>query len=537
MGNSAFNQGQTGNATESASGVVQEATAIQVAAKTDIGDTGAKLFVPPSKLPSGGDIELIASQALTIGDPVGASWNKSGYAAKAMYNNYHVAVGTTGWLTSLFYGHVYPMMDTNKIVTVNNVSGTLVAQVVNIDPDTFSATVGPIKDIVTDAVITTTNSMYDVTICKLDINKFVLFFQTTSGGTTSIRYVVGTISGDVISLGTEAEFITCSSTNLYFLSEQMGTDYGVFTSSESGGVAGVTAFTVSGTVVTPGAKAVFGTYLASFGVAGHLLKIGTDKFVFVEEEAVGDDVYAVVGTISGTTVTIGTEQVISSVTGISSTTGRVISHIDDAFIVYAGRASAGRHNITVCTVSGTTITAGTTLEDVGYQDNYPMLRLISPTELHSMSSNGISVATLTKFSIDGTTITEIGKELWYPSPTVGAYYDVYSGAPTYVYADMGSYFVQLGFNTTTDEYEIFIDGMANGIIGFAQNTVAIGETVKVRVAGIDSNQIGLRPGATYFYERETGTRYLLGNAVPLDNSNLPEDTKVFRAITDTDITI
>jgi len=73
MGNSAFNQGQTGNATEVASGVVQEATVAQVSDKTDIGDTGAKLFVPPSKLPSSGEISLPAYEDILKGDAIGIS--------------------------------------------------------------------------------------------------------------------------------------------------------------------------------------------------------------------------------------------------------------------------------------------------------------------------------------------------------------------------------------------------------------------------------------------------------------------------------
>lgn len=52
MANSAFNQTQSPYASESAAGLVEEATTGQVAANTDTGETGAKLFVPPSKIPS-----------------------------------------------------------------------------------------------------------------------------------------------------------------------------------------------------------------------------------------------------------------------------------------------------------------------------------------------------------------------------------------------------------------------------------------------------------------------------------------------------
>lgn len=71
MANSAFNQNQTPFASETAAGTVEEATTAQVDAATDVGETGAKLFVPPSKLSQGDTVNLfLADETITAGDAV-----------------------------------------------------------------------------------------------------------------------------------------------------------------------------------------------------------------------------------------------------------------------------------------------------------------------------------------------------------------------------------------------------------------------------------------------------------------------------------
>lgn len=59
------------NASETVRGLVEEATSAEVAARTDVGATGAKLFVPPSKLPSGADVQTFTANG-TWTKPTGA---------------------------------------------------------------------------------------------------------------------------------------------------------------------------------------------------------------------------------------------------------------------------------------------------------------------------------------------------------------------------------------------------------------------------------------------------------------------------------
>jgi hypothetical protein len=74
MSNSAFNQSQTGNASEAGAGVVQKATPAEIEAGTDVGSSGAPLFVVPSLIPSGGIVEAFeAYEDIAKGDAVGLS--------------------------------------------------------------------------------------------------------------------------------------------------------------------------------------------------------------------------------------------------------------------------------------------------------------------------------------------------------------------------------------------------------------------------------------------------------------------------------
>lgn len=119
MGNSAFEQKQTGNASETAAGSVEEATAAEVAAKTDTGATGAKLFVPPSKLPSGGDLDMFnAYEDLVAGDAVGIShWTPStAIFTPSFTRSYYNDVSATIWYAQRFNFPATGVQDITKVM-------------------------------------------------------------------------------------------------------------------------------------------------------------------------------------------------------------------------------------------------------------------------------------------------------------------------------------------------------------------------------------------------------------------------------------
>lgn len=85
MSNSAFQQRQTGNASETAAGSVEQATAAEVAAKTDIGASGAPLFVVPSLIQSYALLEEKTSNYAATAENAGKMWMRTDISGADIY--------------------------------------------------------------------------------------------------------------------------------------------------------------------------------------------------------------------------------------------------------------------------------------------------------------------------------------------------------------------------------------------------------------------------------------------------------------------
>lgn len=105
MSNSAFSQSQTPNASETVNGSVEEATQAQADAGIDTGETGARLFVPPSKIlamiPEGVDTQVFTANG-TYTVPAGATmlyvegWGGGGSGGAARSNSGSAQAGGGG---------------------------------------------------------------------------------------------------------------------------------------------------------------------------------------------------------------------------------------------------------------------------------------------------------------------------------------------------------------------------------------------------------------------------------------------------------
>lgn len=119
MSNSAFQQRQTGNASEAGAGSVQKATPAEVLAGIDVGSSGAPLVVVPSLIPKGGLVEAYtAYEDIAKGDVVGLSHFAPGGSTQHYTHEVVGAVeemGTTTWLAQKF--------------TMPNIAGAIVVQI------------------------------------------------------------------------------------------------------------------------------------------------------------------------------------------------------------------------------------------------------------------------------------------------------------------------------------------------------------------------------------------------------------------------
>lgn len=424
--------------------------------------------------------------ALTLGQPVGIANLIDNYVAPS---NLSVSSASHGIPNTSSVGLRQKntcAIGGDKFVSITDStdsSGTLYAQVGSINTSTNVLTLG------TAAVVATTITPYAINsvlqnacICKLDTDKFIVFYLLDAS-TTVIKYRVGTVSGTTITFGTEATATTAASTLVTssgFISETIGTDKGVFvykagTSANSR----ILAFTVSGTVATFGTPVALGAVNQSFTSVEAIRKIGTDKFVLVT--ASDPNIYSQVGTISGTTITLGSE-VTTSVTSVNQNVPiTIISPATDVYIVSTGITAGGNsNNIVAFSVSGTVPTPGTGLVVLTGVSSTIVFKDTTNSYLFDGSNNDVKIITRsgTTLTLSSTSIKEF----------TSANFD------TCLLLD-NNYPIAIKETATT--VTVWIYGMSNNFIGFAQSTVSAGQQVAVAYRGIDTNQSGLTAGAAY----------------------------------------
>lgn len=398
---------------------------------------------------------LTANVDLTAGTPVGIA-NITGGITKARKNT---ATATLDHTSTNTYDQSTPIGG-NKLITLTSISG-LQAQlsVTTVSTTTQSVTSG--------ASVTATGNLYSSVapvVLGIDTDKFVIFYVLDATRKV-INYKVGTVSGTIITLGSELQYYTSGGggADLTSLSACKGaTDAGIVTTNH--GTAYAIAFTNSGTTLTIGSAVALAANLAS---ANKIVSIGSNKYALSEANG-----YVAAVTVSGTTPTVGTEvQFGATVTSVQD----FKSNTTDSFVILYTRATNQR--LRAGTVSGTTITLGSEI------DLTTATRLIvdSSTQLYVQRDSNLSLRSI---GISGSTLTDNGTIM----QTFG------TSSLKYLTTD-GGYWVGIGSNSTT--LTIVLKGMSNNFIGFAQSTVSAGQSVTVITKGLDANQSGLVSGNAY----------------------------------------
>lgn len=470
-------------------------------------------------------ISAIAEEDLVAGNPVGVSFLKDGYIARAKRNTSSNAHGVSSQINTMprhadtqrcpIGGNKFAYLLHNSGGT-----GTLFAQIGSLDPDTKTVTLGTALA-VTATLTPANNFLTNACIAKVDTDKFIVFYVNDASATV-IKYRVGTVSGTTITFGSEATASTAGSTvatSNCFLAEYISAGKGVFAFFPATTTnARVVGFTVSGTVATFGSEQTMGTNTVASESTKHIAKIATDKFVIVSNNGQ----WAQVFTMSGTTITAGTEaQISSSASGTqSSDMPYVVSHITDGFLVRFCSNGSSNFAVVACTVSGTTITSGTTvIPSATLSSSYHGgIYVVSATEF--WVTGGISAFYIHKFTLSGTTITE-GSRISFASSGQGTWAEFMLDSGIFIVAD---------WNATTTY--VWIVGMSNCFNGFAQATVNAGETVSVLLKGKDANQSGLLAGANYLVDQ--GALSLVTSTVTV---NSLDDLDVVKALSATEILV
>jgi hypothetical protein len=469
-------------------------------------------------------VALTANEALTAGQPVGIS-NIIGGIARALRSAIANAHGGTAVQVQTGGNNaICPIGGDKQVILLDstNASGTLYAQVVTTNPATGAITLGAIATVGT--ALTGDASNARATVCKLDTDKFIVIYLADAS-TTAIQYRVGTVSGTTISWGTAATLRNAATTvvtSASFWADQIGTDKGIFVYGSAGEGCTALAFTVSSTTATSGtALAVNGNIIANGTVA--VKKIATDKFVVVGHgQSPTTEFWAQVGTLSGTTITLGTADLLGTGknAGQARTVLSVVNHITDGFVVqYQG--SGGLMELMAATVSGTTISNGAGVVISGaIAATSGGLWAENSTTFYSFSGANVWKATLSGTTITAVSGSQANRISFTSSGTA-------LGCTMFGVTDNGTPTMHQVDATNVTSWML---GLSNNYIGFVQNSPAAAASANVLIGGSDSNQSNLMTG--YSYLVSNGTLSLLADNTTI---NTLDDLHIVKAISATRI--
>ncbi len=440
-------------------------------ASGNINDQGTDTIILPNT-PS-----FVADQDLTKGQPVGISNYLTNKVAKALRLSSDVTLSFTSSDNLASANYSCPIGG-NKFAFVSSQTSddSLYATVGSIDPDTKIVTLG------TPSAATADITASVFSIAKLDTDKFIVFYREDAS-TTIIKYRVATVSGTTISWGAAATFATGATIVNEVASSYISTDKGIFiykSSTQTNGRA--IAFTVSGTTATAGTPIAMGTNVDE-DTPTQVKVIATDKFVIMALTG-GNTGYVQIGTISGTTITLGSEVQFTTTASPGIAPMDISSPASDVIVLCWRNSSTSVLDMIAATVSGTVPTFGSILSSVvdGTIGNCGMYAESATSFL--ILSSGITSGGVKKVTRSGTTLTNDGLVIQ----------GLNSTPDKFIALDAGYWAI---FGLAGTAFSIFIQGMSNNFFGMAESTVSRGGSTGVVVTGKVGGQTGLSPGAWY----------------------------------------
>lgn len=272
--------------------------------------------------------------------------------------------------------------------------------------------------------------------------------------------IVGTVSGTSISFGTAVVFQSASTINIFTVYDANAQKI-VIANKNLGNSSFGTAIvgTVSGTSISFGTAVVFeSAQTESISAVYH---VNAQKIVVAYGDA-GNSSFgtAIVGTVSGTSISFGTAVVFESA-GINGTSATYDSVNQKVVIAYADSGNSGFGTAIVGTVSGTSISFAT------------------PFVFESATTEGVS-----------------------------AVYDTSNQKIVVAYKDGGN----SNFATAAVFQYLLTNLTTENFIGFSNGAYTNGQTATIQVVGaVDDAQSSLTPGQQYFVQANGSLSLTAGN--------------------------
>lgn len=437
------------------------------------------------------DEDMVAGQAVGV-----SNYLPSGRIAKALRLTLSSTLNVTSNGNAEYPNHSCPIGGDKFVFLVDQTSNdTLYAIVASLNLSTKAVTLGTEVAVTADQP----NNGRLWAVCKLDTDKFIVFY-TEDASTIIVKYRVGTVSGTTITFGTAATFFTATNAVTWIVADGLSTDKGIMQVSTQLTDGRAIAFTTSGTVATPGTGVQPGTN--TYQNEPVIKKIATDKFTIVTTKNGSPFGYCQIGTVSGTTITFGTEVQFANNNTVDGQND-VVSPADNVLVIRYIISS--QIAMIAATVSGTVPTFGTAITGVINATNKGGLYAESATSILVSGNTGAS-SQVFKLTLSGNTLTSVGIIIQ-ATTLSGQLYRL-------IRMDNG-YFIQFGVTSTT--LTTAIQGMTNNYIGILQENGSRGDTKKILLrGGVDTHQTALIQGAPY-QVNSSGVFALVSSNVVADN--------------------
>ena len=351
-----------------------------------------------------------------------------------------------------------------------------------------------------------TTTYYPAAIYDSYNNKVVIAYQRDISGDQYGNAIVGTVSGDTISFGTRVQFETSeteikSETGITF---DATNNKVVIVWKDVGNSNYGTAIvgTVSGTSISFGTKVVFNS--ANTPYASCVYDPGSEKVIVCYRNGTTNG-QAKVGTVSGTSISFGSAATFQSnnVTSIAP----VIDTTNNKLVV-AFRDLTNSNNVraNVGTISGTSITFGTTVTahstaiqytTAAYDSNAG--KVVISYQDQGNSGRGTSVVG----TVSGSSISFGSPRVWNPgsSPYTSSIYDSSNKRVVITYNDNPSNGngTAVVFRNAGTETNL----TSENFIGFSDAAYSDGDTANIQVVtAIDDAQSGLTTGSKHYVQND-----------------------------------
>ena len=460
-------------------------------------------YVPPKQA---GKYKAVASGAITNGKPVFV--NSTGTVSQVSGSSTSAGSEQVFYSAAIGALHIGTTFDSNsnRVVIVykdDTNSGYGTARVGTIDSSDNSVSFG------TAVVFNSNSSSYNAPIFDSSDNKVVIAIRQ-NGGTA----VVGTVdpSDNSISFGSLAQFET-GNADFTAATYDSNADRTVIAYSDSGNSSHGTAIvgTVSGTSISYGSAAVFESAQVS-SVSATFDSSNNKVVIAYRDHGNSDHGTAIVGTVSGTSISFGTAVVFNSATttGVRCTFDSNSNKVFISFDEHSGNTIKG----IVGTVSGTGISFGTAvqIEPALATSNYTATGFDSSTnkvivvygDSGDSNKGKVSVGTISDTSVSFETPVEFNAgatEMGYNS--TGVAFDSNVNRFLVAYNDGGN--SQYGTTAVIQTSSTNLTtASAEGFIGIASGgTYADTAEATIDVVGtVNKDQSGLTAGQTYYVQTD-----------------------------------